>query len=83
MKPSDDPRSLIRDALVGLTIAAAIAWTVYLVRDALLLIYISALVAIGLSPGSLLGIVGAILAVPTAAILQVVLEELVPEATAE
>ena len=30
--------------------------------------------------GSLLGIVGAILAVPTAAILQVLFEELVPEA---
>ena len=33
--------------------------------------------------GSLLGIVGAILAVPTAAILQVLFEELVPEATAD
>jgi predicted PurR-regulated permease PerM len=31
--------------------------------------------------GSLLGIMGAILAVPTAAILQVLYEELVPEAT--
>lgn len=30
--------------------------------------------------GSLLGVVGAILAVPTAAILQVVFEELAPEA---
>ncbi len=33
--------------------------------------------------GSLLGIVGAILAVPTAAILQVLFEELVPEATSD
>ena len=33
--------------------------------------------------GSLLGVVGAILAVPTAAILQVVFEELVPEAAAD
>jgi predicted PurR-regulated permease PerM len=33
--------------------------------------------------GSLLGIVGAILAVPTAAILQVLFQELVPEATAD
>jgi predicted PurR-regulated permease PerM len=33
--------------------------------------------------GSLLGVLGAILAVPTAAILQVLFEELVPEATAD
>lgn len=33
--------------------------------------------------GSLLGIVGAILAVPTAAILQVLFEELLPEASAD
>ena len=33
--------------------------------------------------GSLLGVLGAILAVPTAAILQVLFEELVPEAAAE
>jgi predicted PurR-regulated permease PerM len=33
--------------------------------------------------GSLLGIVGAILAVPTAAIAQVLFEELVPEVSAD
>jgi predicted PurR-regulated permease PerM len=33
--------------------------------------------------GSLLGIVGAILAVPTAAILQVVFQEMLPEPTGE
>jgi predicted PurR-regulated permease PerM len=33
--------------------------------------------------GSLLGIVGALLAVPTAAILKVLFEELVPEAASE
>jgi predicted PurR-regulated permease PerM len=33
--------------------------------------------------GTLLGVVGAILAVPTVAILQVLFEELVPEATRE
>lgn len=47
---NDSPRALIRYALVGLVLTAAIAWAVYLVRDALLLIYISALTAIGLSP---------------------------------
>jgi predicted PurR-regulated permease PerM len=33
--------------------------------------------------GSLLGVVGAILAVPTAAILQVIFEELAPDATSD
>jgi len=33
--------------------------------------------------GSLMGVLGAILAVPTAAILQVLFEELVPEAAAD
>jgi predicted PurR-regulated permease PerM len=46
----DSPRALIRYALVGLAITFFVAWAVYLVRDALLLIYISMLVAIGLSP---------------------------------
>jgi predicted PurR-regulated permease PerM len=47
---SDNPRALIRYGLVGLALTAAILWAMYLVRGALLLIYISALVAIGLSP---------------------------------
>jgi predicted PurR-regulated permease PerM len=51
----DSPRALIRYALVGLVLTAMLAWALFLVRSALLLIYISALVAIGLSP-----IVGAI-----------------------
>ena len=46
----DTPRALIRYALVGLALTVAIAWTIFLVRDALLLIYMSALVAIGLAP---------------------------------
>ena len=45
-----DPRGLIRYALVGLALTVALLWSSYLVRGALLLIYISALVAIGLSP---------------------------------
>ena len=45
-----DPRALIRYALVGLALTVALLWAAFLVRGALLLIYISALVAIGLSP---------------------------------
>jgi predicted PurR-regulated permease PerM len=45
----DDPRALIRYALVGLALTVALAWMAYLARNALLLIYISALIAIGLS----------------------------------
>jgi predicted PurR-regulated permease PerM len=51
----DNPRALIRYALVGAALTFFIAWAVYLVRDALLLVYISMLIAIGVSP-----IVGAI-----------------------
>ena len=47
---SDSPRALIRYALVGLALTVAIAWALYLVRGALLLIYMAALVAIGLAP---------------------------------
>lgn len=45
-----DSRALIRYALVGLVLTVAIAWVLYLARGALLLIYVSALVAIGLAP---------------------------------
>ena len=47
---SDSPRALIRYGLVGLAMTVALSWTLYQVRDALVLVYISALVAIGLSP---------------------------------
>ena len=43
-------KALIRYALIGAVVTAALAWTLFLVRDALLVVYISALVAIGLSP---------------------------------
>ena len=46
----DNPRALIRYALVGLVVTTAIGWTLYQIREALLLIYVSALVAIGLAP---------------------------------
>ena len=47
---SNDPRALIRYALVGLILAIALAWALYLVRDVLLVVYVAALVAIGLGP---------------------------------
>jgi predicted PurR-regulated permease PerM len=46
----DSPRALIRYTLAALAVSVFIAWALWEVRDALLLIYISALVAIGLSP---------------------------------
>ena len=42
---SDSPRALIRYALVGLALTVVLTWTLYLVRGALLLIYMSVLVA--------------------------------------
>ena len=45
-----DHKALIRYALAGAVLAAALAWTLYLVRDALLIIYVSAIIAIGFSP---------------------------------
>jgi predicted PurR-regulated permease PerM len=47
---SDSPRALIRYALVGLVLTFVISWALWEVRNALMLVYISALVAIGLSP---------------------------------
>jgi predicted PurR-regulated permease PerM len=46
----DNPRALIRYALVGATITVALVWLLYLVRDTLLLIYVAGLIAVGLSP---------------------------------
>jgi predicted PurR-regulated permease PerM len=45
-----DSRALIRYAVAAAVLATALAWTFFLVRDALLVVYISALIAIGLSP---------------------------------
>ena len=48
--PRGDPRALIRYALVSLTVTVILVWTAYLVRGPLMLIYVSALLAIGLAP---------------------------------
>jgi predicted PurR-regulated permease PerM len=48
--PREDPRGLIRYALAGGALTVILLWTVYHARDALILIYVSALVAIGLGP---------------------------------
>ena len=50
MSASDSPRALIRYAIVTLAVTVFICWALWEVRDALMLVYISALVAIGLSP---------------------------------
>ena len=50
MKADHDPRALIRYALAGLALTVALLWTMFLVREALLLIYVAALVAIGFGP---------------------------------
>lgn len=50
MRTREDPRALIRYGLVGLALTVAISWGLYLIRDALLLIYVATLVSIGLSP---------------------------------
>jgi predicted PurR-regulated permease PerM len=47
---SNSPRALIRYGLVGLVLTAAFSWMLYEIRDVLVLLYISALAAIGLSP---------------------------------
>jgi predicted PurR-regulated permease PerM len=47
---SSDARALIRYGLVGLTLTFFLASALYVVRDALLLIYTSTLMAIGLAP---------------------------------
>jgi predicted PurR-regulated permease PerM len=46
----EDPRGLIRYALVGAALTVIVMAGLYLARNALLLIYVSALVAIGLGP---------------------------------
>jgi predicted PurR-regulated permease PerM len=43
-------KAIIRYAMAAAVLTAALSWTLFLVRDALLIVYISALVAIGLSP---------------------------------
>lgn len=55
MTSPHDSRSLIRYALAGAVVTVILAWALYLAREAVLLIYLSAVVAIGLGP-----IVGAI-----------------------
>ena len=47
---NDDPRALIRYALAGLLVTVVVAWGLFLAREAVLIIYVAALFAIGLSP---------------------------------
>jgi predicted PurR-regulated permease PerM len=48
--PRDDSRALIRYALAGVALTVILLWTAYLARGVLLIVYVAALVAIGLSP---------------------------------
>jgi predicted PurR-regulated permease PerM len=48
--PSSDPRSVVRYASVVLALTVIALWTLYLLRGPLLLIYVSALFATGLTP---------------------------------
>ena len=50
MSASDSPRALIRYAIVCLALTVFVCWALWEVRGALMIVYISALVAIGLSP---------------------------------
>lgn len=47
---SSDPRSLIRYGLIGFAIMLIALWTLYLVRGPILLLYVCALFAAGLTP---------------------------------
>jgi predicted PurR-regulated permease PerM len=47
---TDDPRALIRYALLGIALTTALFWMLFQIRETLLLIYVAALIAIGLSP---------------------------------
>jgi predicted PurR-regulated permease PerM len=46
----DEPRAVVRYALVGAALTVTLMWALYHVRGALLLIYVAAVIAIGLSP---------------------------------
>ena len=46
----DDPRAIVRYVLVGAAFTVVLMWMLYHVRGALLLIYVAAVIAIGLSP---------------------------------
>jgi predicted PurR-regulated permease PerM len=45
-----DPKALIRYAIAMTALAAIVLWAAYIVRDALLIVYVSVLLSIGFSP---------------------------------
>ena len=47
---SDDPRSLILYAIAMTALTATVLWAAYVVRDALIIVYVSVLLAMGFSP---------------------------------
>ena len=48
--PGEEPRALVRYALAGLALTVVLLWTAYLARGVILVVYVAALVAIGISP---------------------------------
>ena len=50
MAENENPRALIRYGMVAFSVTLMLLWALYLVRDALLLIYVASLIAIGFSP---------------------------------
>lgn len=50
MSGDDDPRAIVRYVLAATATTVVLLWTLYVARQALLLIYVGALAAIGLSP---------------------------------
>ena len=46
----DESRALIRYAIAMTALAGAVLWSAYIVRDALLIVYVSVVLAIGFSP---------------------------------
>jgi predicted PurR-regulated permease PerM len=47
---TENPRALIRYGMVAFSVTLMLLWALYLVRDALLLLYVASLIAIGFGP---------------------------------
>ena len=49
-RQTDDPRALIRYAILMTALTTIVVWCAFIVRDALLIVYVSVVLAIGFSP---------------------------------
>jgi predicted PurR-regulated permease PerM len=50
MAPGEDPRRLVVWTIIAVAAALALVWVLYQIRDVILLVYVSALFAVGFSP---------------------------------